>query len=827
MTNLLKKISSFVFRFHQAILVSSIILTILTTALIFRIDIKTDILDALPAKNPAIDTFVNFLNDFGSMDNLIVVLKSKDKKVDEYFELTESLSRRLKDSPLIEYVDYNIVQLDKEMMIKNFSLYMDKHALEELKTRLTKQGIERQIKQNKNQLLSPVSTPLDSELIVRDPLNIRSIMLSSLFRQGMDKINIKHGYYISNNNSMLIIFVKPAGSSRDIGFVKRFKNEIDHILEDTKKQMGKNHDLQLGLAGPYAFAIEAHATIQKDVIINAITSTLLVFFLFQFVYRKRVFVLIIAALTLLTALSWTLGIAYLIFGNLNMASSIVTAMLMGLGIDYIIHIFNRCEEEYIKTGDLRCSLYTALTKTAPGVVAGAVTTSAAFFSIVVTSFKGLYQLGIIAGIGVLACLFSSLIIMTSLIIAIESRKKGLLFSSKEQRIGMEGIGKIVKDYPRAVILVSIALLAISLIGLSGIKFDNRPEAVGPKTSHAMLLEKEIAEHFGRQKNPLMIIIEAENKEGLMDRYDKLETLIGKWQSAGIISSHSGLNMFLPPLSKQMEAIFVLKEIRDSIDPDRMEKIFIQALQENGFVVAEQYAAYIKGIGNAIDIKQPLGLKTLEDSNDKKIRYFYNKDRLKIAAYLYQDSEQWSEAKTTLIEKELEGLGKGFNITGTSIMFANLKTSIIRESVAASTIAFIIIFFIIYFQFKSIKRVFLVKIPLATGFILTLGFMGFTGIQFNYINIGAITLLFGIGVDYGIYILQDYIEEERKNAEDSVKHAGKTVVMCAMTTIAGFGSLVTTGFRGIATLGAIITIGVIACLLCALFLLPALMHYIEE
>jgi predicted RND superfamily exporter protein len=322
-------------------------------------------------------------------------------------------------------------------------------------------------------------------------------------------------------------------------------------------------------------------------------------------------------------------------------------------------------------------------------------------------------------------------------------------------------------------------------------------------------------------------LEQEDKEKLMNRYDKLETLIAKWQAAGIISSHSSLNMFLPPLSKQMEAISVLKEIRNPVNAAGMEKIFIQALQENGFVVAEQYAAYIKGIRNALDIKQPLGLKTLEDSNDKKIRYFYNKDRLKIAAYLYPDGKKWDEAKAELIQKEIKGLGKGFDITGTSIMFTNLKTSIIRESVAASTIAFIIIFFIIYFKFKSIKRVFLVKIPLAAGFILTLGFMGLTGMQFNYINIGAITLLFGIGVDYGIYILQDYIEEERENTEASVKHVGKTVVMCAMTTIAGFGSLVTTGFHGIATLGAIITIGVIACLSCALFLLPALMHYIEE
>lgn len=359
--------------------------------------------------------------------------------------------------------------------------------------------------------------------------------------------------------------------------------------------------------GSYAFAMEAHAVIQKDVLINAVTSTLLVFFLFQFVYRKRFLVLAIAGITLLTALSWTLGIAYLIFGSLNMASSVITAMLMGLGIDYIIHIFNRYETEFIETGGIRHSLDAALTKTAPGVVTGALITSAAFFSIKATSFKGLYQLGIVAGIGVLACLVSTIIIMTSLIVFIENYKHGLLFSAKEQRFGMDGIGRIIKNYPRAIIFAGISLLLVSFIGLSGIRFNNDPEAIGPAASQVMLMEEEIAEGFGRQKNPLMITAADENKENLMEQYSRLESAIERWEDKGIISSHSGLNLFLPPLYKQMDALSALKEIRNSINLDEMENKFKKALEENGFAVDERYAAYINGIKNAVEIREPLGL----------------------------------------------------------------------------------------------------------------------------------------------------------------------------------------------------------------------------
>lgn len=827
MEDLLKKIGSLVFNFYKVILISASLLTILTTALIFRIDLKTDILDALPSKKPAIDVFVDFLNDFGSIDNLVIALKSKDKKIDDYLALAESLGKKLKESAFIEYVDYNILQTNREVMLRNFPLFLDKNSLDALRNRLTKEGIEKQIRQNKKQLMSPLSTPLDSELIFRDPLNLRSIVLSSMPTQGVNRIGIKQGYYISKDNAMLLLFVKPAGSNRDIKFVKGFKREIDRILGAAKKEYGENPDLQMGLSGPYAFAMEAHTTIQKDVIINAITSTMLVFLLFQFVYKKRFLVLVIAGATLFTALSWTLGLAYLIFGSLNMTSSVVTAMLMGLGIDYIIHIFNRCESEFIQSGDMRYSLDTTLAKTAPGVVTGAVTTSAAFFSIVTTSFKGLYQLGIVAGIGVLACLVSTLFVMTSLIVLMERRKKGLLFNAGGQRLGMNWVSRIIKNYPRPIIFVGIFLLLASCIGLYGIRFDNNPESIGPQTSHVLLLEKEIAEHFGKQKNPLFITVMAENRERLMEQYGKLETAIDRWHDMGIIAGHSSLRLFLPPRDKQSEAIDTLGEIRDALTLTDMENIFQKALRENGFIVDKQYAAYMKGIRNTLEIQQPLGLETLENNNDKKIRYFYNSAKLKAAAYLYPKDGKWDTSSIMLLQKETEGLGKGFMLTGTSIMFASLKTSIISESIIASAIAFIIISCIIYLQFRAVKRVFLVLMPLLAGVTITLGFMGLTGMQFNYINIGAVTLLFGIGVDYGVYIFQDYLEKKQNTPEMVVQHAGKAVIMCALTTIAGFGSLATMQFRGIASMGVVITIGVVACLICALFLLPVLIHYVER
>jgi predicted RND superfamily exporter protein len=116
-------------------------------------------------------------------------------------------------------------------------------------------------------------------------------------------------------------------------------------------------------------------------------------------------------------------------------------------------------------------------------------------------------------------------------------------------------------------------------------------------------------------------------------------------------------------------------------------------------------------------------------------------------------------------------------------------------------------------------IFLAQIPLLSGFIITLGIMGYANIGFNYINISAIALMLGIGIDYGVYVMQASLESRDLLDKGIIRHAFKNTVICALTTIAGFGSLVTTNFRGIASLGLVISIGVISCLITSTALLP--------
>jgi hypothetical protein len=102
-----------------------------------------------------------------------------------------------------------------------------------------------------------------------------------------------------------------------------------------------------------------------------------------------------------------------------------------------------------------------------------------------------------------------------------------------------------------------------------------------------------------------------------------------------------------------------------------------------------------------------------------------------------------------------------------------------------------------------------------------GAMTLLGISFNPANIMVLPLLVGIGVAYGIYVVQRYREDGE--ATFYSKSTGRAVVLSALTTIVAFGSLMIGAHRGIRSLGFVMTIGIGACLIAALALLPALLE----
>jgi hypothetical protein len=143
--------------------------------------------------------------------------------------------------------------------------------------------------------------------------------------------------------------------------------------------------------------------------------------------------------------------------------------------------------------------------------------------------------------------------------------------------------------------------------------------------------------------------------------------------------------------------------------------------------------------------------------------------------------------------------------------------------SAGLYALLVIAVVLLSDFRSLANTLIAMTPLAIGVILCLGIMGLCGVSLNPANMIAFPLFLGVGVDNGVHVLHDYLLRRREGLSTISFAIGRGVLVKALTTIIGFGTLMISSERGLASLGFILTLGVSCCMLAALVFLPAVLR----
>ena len=143
---------------------------------------------------------------------------------------------------------------------------------------------------------------------------------------------------------------------------------------------------------------------------------------------------------------------------------------------------------------------------------------------------------------------------------------------------------------------------------------------------------------------------------------------------------------------------------------------------------------------------------------------------------------------------------------------------------AGVYALAAIVFVLVLDFRSPVRVLLALAPLAVGVVLTLGVIGLSGFAFNPANMIALPLVLGVGVDNGVHVLHDFLSRRgRRGPYLLSRSTGMGILVAALTTMLGFGTLMLATHRGLVGLGFILTLGVGCCMLTSLVFLPAVLN----
>jgi predicted RND superfamily exporter protein len=167
-----------------------------------------------------------------------------------------------------------------------------------------------------------------------------------------------------------------------------------------------------------------------------------------------------------------------------------------------------------------------------------------------------------------------------------------------------------------------------------------------------------------------------------------------------------------------------------------------------------------------------------------------------------------------------------DVLGDPINLYVFASSFKNASINASIYALVAIALLLQFTFRSLRLMLISIIPLVVGTIWTVGIMGAAGFDFNLANSIFMPLVVGAGVEYGVIIIHRW-REGRTGYGRLAFSTGKGVILAALTTTIGFGTLMISNHRGIFSLGFVAWAGSLCVLVAALFILPAILSFVKE
>jgi predicted RND superfamily exporter protein len=193
------------------------------------------------------------------------------------------------------------------------------------------------------------------------------------------------------------------------------------------------------------------------------------------------------------------------------------------------------------------------------------------------------------------------------------------------------------------------------------------------------------------------------------------------------------------------------------------------------------------------------------------------------AYVHLRPGFWGHAQANDFLSALGGSNPAVSVTSSKLVQMELEELMTRESWRILLLALAAVSLLIYSDFRSWTLTFISLLPVVLASLWTLGIMGILGIHLNFMNLVVFTMVLGIGVDYGVHLLHRGLQSSPENLGVELERVNRGVVLAALTTLAGFGSLIFSAYPGLKSMGVVALMGVGFSLLLALTLVPVLFH----
>ncbi|WP_240475191.1 MMPL family transporter [Neotamlana sedimentorum] len=699
-----------------------------------------------------------------------------------------------------QYVDNIQGKIDDEATVNtldfvynNLPLFLNAEDYKTIENKLRQDSLAAITKNNYKTLVSPSGIVL-KKTIVKDPLGLSFLGLKKLQSLSLgNDFNLSNGYLLTADKKHILLFISPKLKSSETAQNAKLSENL-YAIANTLNSSFKSK-VSVDYFGGALVAVENAKQIKHDIQFTvSITLTILLVILIIF-YRKLLLPIILFVPTIFGGLL-AITVLFLFREKISAISLGIGSVLLGVTLDYALHILT-----HIRDNNNIKSLYKEITKP---VLMSSVTTSLAFFCLLFLDSQALQDLGLFAGVSALGASVFALLLIPHLYKKSQSKKYSNTVIDAFASINFH-------KNKFAFIVIALAIM-VSLFTYNKVGFNKDLSKLNFEPPKLMKAQSNLEQITNVASKSVYVAAHGNTLEEALRVNDSVFNLLNGLKKNKEIIDFSSVAALVQSKKNQNEKIKQWQQFWNENDKDSVKLNLIESGKTLGFK-PETHQKFYNLINEDFQAIQPSKFSELnvlnvddfisESENFYTVSSLVKLDETNVEAF----SNQFKTIENVVVI-DRKGINEQF--------LGNLKTDF-NHLVLYSLIVVVIILLLAY---KSFSLTFITVVPIALTWFVTIGLMGLLGIKFNIFNIIISSFIFGLGIDYGIFITNGLLHEYRTG--EPVLNTHKTsIILSVITTILGVGVLIFAKHPALYTISVVSLIGILSAMIMAFTIQPLL------
>jgi len=782
-----------------------LILFVASGLFISRLSFEEDITRIMP-KDEELNRVSRVFHEFDFIDKLVITISSDEDEItpDELIEYADLLVDSIRLNLYPEYTS-EIVESggeDQVMRVYHFirahlPLFLDDGDYLLMDSLIRERSIRQAVERNYKTLISPAST-MFKKFIVLDPLNFTSFPLNKLEEfQVTENFVLHKDHFFTRDLKHLFIFITPTYPSSESKKNNHLIQMIDTYIRVLDDRMGK---ATAEYYGGVAVAVGNANRIKKDITITISIAVILILIMIGLFFRRFLLFFIIFLPALIGA-AVSLSIISFISHNVSAISLAIGSVLLGISIDYALHFFTHYKHvRSVKkvVGDI-----------ASPVLMSSLTTASAFLCLLIVSSDVLTDLGLFAAISVVTAAIFSLIVLPHF-----TKKK----SEKDVEIKTGLIDKVTGyryDKNRYIVAVVLGISILFLFFFRKVGFEGDMYAMNYLSPELAKAESNLSKLTDLTLSSTYLVSTGRDFNEALANNEKLLPEIERLKREDVISNYISISTFIASDSVQKNRIERWEQYWSATKKKKLLADLMEAgssfhFRESAFsgiveMINKEYQTFS---GNELfDLKLPVFNEWISTSEEGVL----------IANQLKVDRQNRHIIYSQFGDKETILFDKTF-ITDKLIVIlrSNFKFLIILS------LSLVFTFLLLYFG--RIELAAISFIPILLSWLWTLGIMGMFGISFTIFNIIISTFVFGLGIDYSLFIMRGLLQEYKYGYQNFNSYK-TSILLSGATTVIGIGVLIFARHPALQSIAAVSIVGIISVIIITYTIQPILFRFL--